>query len=193
MSAATSKGERRRGAILDIAEGILLESGHGELTMRAVAAAGNIRLGHLQYYFPNRADLVGAVLRRALDRSLQRLTPLLTEAESDGGAKDLVRLLLAEHDICSMRLYSELWALASRDETVAAAVREFYRAYQEQVAQVVRARRPELSADACAARARVFTAVLEGASLFRTGIAAEADAGSDAVLIDLAARLFDPA
>ncbi|WP_330232084.1 TetR/AcrR family transcriptional regulator [Nocardia sp. NBC_00508] len=189
-AARTTKGTQRRSDLLDIAERILTESGHGELTMRAVASAAEIRLGHLQYYFPNRGDLVTAVLNRSLEQSLQRLTPLLT---SNQPAADLIRTLLAEQDDPRLvRIYTEVWALAARDEPTADAVRGFYRTYQEQVMHVIRTRNPEVPEDVCRTNARLFTMLIEGAALFRSGIADHADPATDKALIATAAALLAP-
>ncbi|WP_040776413.1 TetR/AcrR family transcriptional regulator [Nocardia pneumoniae] len=189
-AAKTTKGTQRRSDLLDIAEQILIESGHGELTMRAVASAARIRLGHLQYYFPNRGDLITAVLNRALERSLQRLAPLLTASHP---VTDLIRMLLAEQDDPRLvRIYTEVWALSARDESIAEAVRGFYRVYQEQVTHVIRTRNPEVPEDLCRTNARIFTMLIEGSALFRSGIADHADAATDDALIATASALLAP-
>ncbi|MFE6926331.1 TetR/AcrR family transcriptional regulator [Nocardia sp. NPDC057663] len=191
--AGTDKGAQRRAQLLDIAEGILVRSGHAELTMRAVAAAAGVRLGHLQYYFRNHADLVAAVLDRTLQRSLRRLTPLLAATDTAVPAEELPRLLLAEqHDHDLVRIYAELWALAGRDDAVAAVVQSFYRTYEAHVAAVIRARHPELPELTCRVNARVFTILIEGASLFRSGIAATADDTTDLAIIATTTALLDP-
>ncbi len=190
-AARTTKGAQRRDELLDVAEALLIESGHGELTMRAVAAAAQVRLGHLQYYFPSRGELIIAVLNRTLDRTLRRLTPLLSSP--DQAASDLVRALLAEHDDPQLvRIYAEVWALAARDELIAEVVRDFYAIYQDRVAEVIRARNPEVSPEISRANARIFAMLIEGASLFRSGIAGSADRVTDEVLIVTAAGLLTP-
>ncbi|MFD8098445.1 TetR/AcrR family transcriptional regulator [Nocardia fluminea] len=192
-AAVTNKGAQRRAQLLDIAEGILVRSGHAELTMRAVANAAGVRLGHLQYYFPSHSDLVAAVLDRTMQRSLHRLAPLLAAADIAVPGEDLARLLLAEqHDPDLVRVYAELWALASRDDAVAAVVATFYRTYEAHVAAVIQARHPELSEPTCRVNARVFTILIEGASLFRSGIAATADDTTDRAIIATATALLDP-
>ncbi|MGW3660056.1 TetR/AcrR family transcriptional regulator [Streptomyces sp. NPDC005151] len=191
---ATTKGAQRRAALLDAAEKILFESGYGELTMRAVAATAQTRLGHVQYYFPCRTELIAAVLRRTLDRSLDRLAPLFADAAAHAppDTEGLIRQLLAEHDDPRIvRVYAELWALAGRDEAVAAVMRTFYSDYQDHVAGFLRARNPTLSDTVCQARARVFTVLIEGASLFRSGIAAHRTDEADAELINTATTLLD--
>ncbi|GAB2581329.1 hypothetical protein GCM10027168_12530 [Streptomyces capparidis] len=188
----TGKGTERRARLLDTAERILAESGHTALTMRAVATAAGVRLGHLQYYFPSRADLVAAVLARALDRSLQRLAPLLAPA-ADGAPspEPLVRRLLAEQDDPRLvRTFAEVWAMAGRDEAVAEAVHGFYRDYQARVAAFIRSRDPGLPEERCRARAAVFTMLVEGASLFRSGVTAHRHDTTDTELVAVAAALL---
>ncbi|GAA1408515.1 hypothetical protein GCM10009639_58320 [Kitasatospora putterlickiae] len=211
------KGAERRETLLDAAEGLLVAEGGPELTMRAVAAAAGVRLGHLQYYFPTHADLVAAVLERVLRRSAERLAPLLAPGAEGPGPEDpgprapgtegpgagaldaedpaaaLVAALLAEQeDVRLVRLFAEVWALAARDAGVAGAVRGFYDDYRDQVAAFLAQRRPGLPEDERRARAGVFVMLIEGASLFRSGVAAERAPATDAVLLRTALDLLGP-
>lgn len=226
--AGTGKGAQRRAALLDTAEELLVTAGSAELSMRAVAAAAGVRLGHLQYYFPSRADLVAAVLERVLTRTEQRLAPLLAPAPDGGGGDDgpgggsggggdggpgggsgrgpggeeagpdpavadarLVRALLADQDDPRLvRLFAEVWALAAGEESVAAVVRAFYRDYRDRVAAFVAARSPGLTPEECRARAQVFLMLVEGASLFRSGLAGERDPAADEELVRTARALL---
>ncbi|MEV7270260.1 TetR/AcrR family transcriptional regulator [Streptomyces bacillaris] len=187
-SAPGGKGERRRAALLDTAEALLVDVGSAELSMRAVASAAGIRLGHLQYYFPARADLVTALLERVLHRSEERLAPLLsgtgTTAYGADPADALVEALLADQDDPRLiRLFTELWALAAHDEAVAQAVRAFYAGYRDKVAAFLAGRAPELPEETCRARAQVFLMLIEGASLFRSGLAGERGTAVDEALV----------
>ncbi|MET8701261.1 TetR family transcriptional regulator [Kitasatospora sp. NPDC004723] len=204
----------RREALLDAAERVLVAEGGAELTMRAVAAAAGVRLGHLQYYFPTHADLVAAVLERVLRRSAERLAPLLapdTDSEADTDPIDtadtdpidtadtadtaaaVVAALLAEQeDRRLVRLFTEVWALAARDAAVAGAVRRFYDGYRERVAAFLGRRRPGLSEAERQARAGVFVMLIEGASLFRSGLAGERAPRTDATLVRTALDLLGP-
>ncbi|WP_433664841.1 TetR/AcrR family transcriptional regulator [Nocardia sp. CA-128927] len=187
----TDKGAQRRAELLDTAETILSESGHGELTMRAVATAAGVRVGHLQYYFPGRADLVAAVLERTLQRSLERLAPVFASSGQLLSAEELVRVLLAEQDDPRLvRVFTELWALAGHDDGVGAVLREFYQSYRSHVADGLRTGNPELPEDLRAARAEVFMILIEGASLFRSGIAGARSEATDTVLVATAAALL---
>ncbi|MFC5667711.1 TetR family transcriptional regulator [Kitasatospora misakiensis] len=193
------KGAERREALLDAAEEVLVAEGGPEWTMRAVAAAAGVRLGHLQYYFPTHAELVAAVLDRVLRRSAERLAPLLAaepdtpeDRAGDRAAQVVAALLAEQEDARLMRLFVEVWALAARDAAVAAAVRGFYGDYREQVAAFLARRRPELPEDVRRARAGVFVMLIEGSSLFRSGVAGGRDPGTDEALVRTALDLLGP-
>ncbi|MFF5207944.1 TetR/AcrR family transcriptional regulator [Streptosporangium sp. NPDC000396] len=191
---ATPKGSARRAAVLDAAEQVLAESGHAALSLRAVADAVGIRLGNLQYYFPTRADLIGALLDRVLKRSLEKIESLAGPAgeRTSPAPSEVIRALLAEHaDRRLVRLFVEVWALAAADEAVAEAVRGFYRAYAELVAGMIGQARPELPEQTRRARAEAFVALMEGASLLRSGIAGGPSTALDAELKRLARTLLD--
>ncbi|MEV0149425.1 MULTISPECIES: TetR/AcrR family transcriptional regulator [unclassified Nonomuraea] len=190
----TAKGDDRRRALLDAAEHILIDRGNARLSMRAVATTAGVRLGHLQYYFPARADLIQAVLARALERSLDRLTrttgaPAGTPLEGDPA--ELVTALLTEHaDPRLTRLFAEIWALAARDDAIAAVTRAFYRDYRDHVAAVIARADPGRPGDSHLAQAEVLVMLLEGASLFRSGITGDRSAATDTQLVQTALQLL---
>ncbi|AXE24102.1 TetR/AcrR family transcriptional regulator [Streptomyces globosus] len=181
-SRPTPKGRQRRTALLDAAERILASSGGSELTLRAVADEAGVRLGHLQYYFASRSALLSALLDRVLTSSLERVA-LLT-GRPDGNSVDaLLDGVLSDHDDPALvRLFTEVWAMAAHDPEAAAAVRAFYDQYATHVAGFLRDHAPMLSADAARRRAEVFVMLMEGASLFRSGVAGRRSAGTDAHL-----------
>ncbi|GAA3443459.1 TetR/AcrR family transcriptional regulator [Planomonospora venezuelensis] len=210
----TAKGGDRREKLLDVTEDILVTRGNAELSLRAVAAGAGVRLGHLQYYFPSRADLINAVLARVLERSLRQVSEITgPEAEGDPVRRHdpvrpvqdpveeddrpirdsvrPVRVLLMQHqDGRLVRLFTEIWAMAAHDEGVATAVRAFYRDYTGHVAEFVHRLAPGLPRQACRARAETFVMLVEGAALFRSGIASEASAETDAELLRTAVALL---
>lgn len=193
---STAKGSARRAALLDAAEATLVGGGHAALSLRAVADAAGVRLGHLQYYFPTRDSLLEAVLDRLLSRSLDRLTASVPGLGPDGGgaalpAERLIDLLLAEqNDPGLVRVFAELWALAARDEAVATAVRAFYRQYADLVAEQVRRARPDLPDDELRARAEAFIALIEGSALMRSGIAGTPSPATDTLISRTALALI---
>ncbi|MET8676611.1 TetR/AcrR family transcriptional regulator [Streptomyces sp. NPDC004647] len=199
----TRQGSIRRTSLLDAAEAVLVAKGNADASLRAIAGEAGVRVGHLQHYFPTRADLIKAVLERALDRSLERLAdttglritrddPSAIEThEGPANPADVVAVVLAEQeDPQLVRLYVEVWALAARDDDIAAVVREFYRKYVTHVETFVQQGRPDWSGEFCRARAETFVALVEGAALMRSGIAGSRSTAMDAQLAEHAVQLL---
>ncbi|MFJ3921473.1 TetR/AcrR family transcriptional regulator [Streptomyces sp. NPDC090022] len=181
-SKPTPKGRQRRTALLDAAGRILASSGGSELTLRAVADEAGVRLGHLQYYFPSRSALLSALLDRVLASSLERVA-LLTSRPDGNSVDALLDGVLTDHDDPALvRLFTEVWAMAAHDPEAAAAVRAFYDQYATHVADFLRDHAPALSPDTARRRAEVFVMLMEGASLFRSGVAGRRSAETDAHL-----------
>ncbi|MET4902902.1 TetR/AcrR family transcriptional regulator [Paenarthrobacter sp. CC6] len=175
-----SKGALRRAALLDAAEEVLVTKGNANAAMRDFAAAAGVRVGHLQHYFPTRADLIRAVLERSLERSLHRLNDvadvdLAPEAAGGLGMDESQRLLTAllrEHsDMADVRMHLEIWALAASDEAAAGALRGFYSRYAAHVQGLVRRGRPELPDQEANAVAAAIVSLFEGAAVTRSDIA----------------------
>lgn len=194
-----SKGALRKAALLDAAQQVLVTKGNANAAMRDFAAAAGVRIGHLQHYFPTRADLIRAVLERSLERSLQRLSE---EAGLDLGAgasgsltrEDSHRLLTAllhEHSALEdVKMHLEIWALASADQQAAAALRSFYGQYAAHVSSMVRRGRPELSEPELAGVAAAIVSLFEGAAVTRSDIAGLRTEYGDGSIISAAQSLI---
>lgn len=197
----TRRGSARRASLLDSAEAVLVAKGDAQASLRAIADEAGVRIGHLQHYFPTRAELIRAVLERALDRSLDRLATgarLGAPDDPSGGesagladpAAVVAHLLAEQDDVHLVRLFVQVWALAARDADIAEAVRDFYQKYVAHVQEFVQRRRPDWSADFCRARAETFVALIEGAALMRSEIAGIRSEALDVQLTDQAVRLL---
>ncbi|MFI6798276.1 TetR/AcrR family transcriptional regulator [Streptosporangium canum] len=66
-----TKGAKRQAELLDAAERVLTTRGNANAALRDFAAEAGVRIGHLQHYFPTRADLIWKSGRspRAMSRS----------------------------------------------------------------------------------------------------------------------------
>lgn len=193
-----AKGELRRVALLEAAERVLATSGNANASMRHFAAAANVRLGHLQHYFPTRADLMHAVLERALQRSLDQLREVSGVDIVGGDAQmsrseteQVVAALLHQYsDPATVRLYVEIWAMAASDEEVAAVLRGFYADYAGHVEHIVRRAQPQLAPKTRQAAANSIVAVLEGAAIVRSGFAGLRSDGTDEEILATIQRLL---
>ncbi|MBG6084392.1 TetR/AcrR family transcriptional regulator [Zhihengliuella flava] len=187
-----TKGELRRESLLDTAEHVLVTAGNANASMRSFAAAADVRMGHLQHYFPTRSDLMQAVLERFMRRSLasmRQATGIDLEQEDDAPltSADTQRiataLLEAQCEPTTARLYVEIWAMAASDESIATELRGFYASYAKHVRRVVERARPELSHDARDAKAHSIIALLEGAVISGAAFAGLRSAGTDTEII----------
>lgn len=182
-----TKGAIRAAALLDAAEQVLTTQGNANAAMRDFAAAAGVRVGHLQHYYPTRADLIRAVMARALTRSLDRLaavtdTPQTVSREE---SEQLIRILLGEQDDpATVRLYVEVWALSAADDEVSVVVRDFYSQYIAHVERIVACAQPDLDGTACTAAAQTIVSLLEGSAVLRSGIAGRKSENSDRALVD---------
>lgn len=175
-----TKGELRRISLLDAAEHVLVTSGNANATMRNIAAESNVRIGHLQHYFPTRSDLMQAVLERVLQRSLAWMSETTGIDLEVGGNAPISRVKTAQiigslmhqqNSPTTVRLYVEIWAMAASDAEIAAVLRDFYAHYAGYVEVIVNRAQPELEPEARQAKANSVVALLEGSAIVSAGFA----------------------
>ena len=168
-TAVLRKGRDRVQSILDAATAILIADGYAGFSARKVAARAGVRLGHLQYYFPTKQDVVRALLERDLARASASVAERIAAAATPAGRLDAVLdvILADQRDADTARFFWELWALAARDPAVASAMQSFYRGYWKTVVAALLDVEPGLGRPRAERRAALLIAMLEGLSLFR--------------------------
>ncbi|MGK9149418.1 TetR family transcriptional regulator [Plantibacter flavus] len=179
---AVGKGDLRRAELLDAAEAVLTTQGNAAAAMRDFAAAAGVRLGHLQHYYPTRADLLQAVLERTLDRSLGHLEAVAQRAIGgpEGTAVPLQRedtsrmvaaLLQAQGETHAVRLAVEIWAIAAGDARIAEVLRSFYERYAHLAGDLVGQARPRVEPARRAGIAAALVTLVEGSSVVGSDLA----------------------
>lgn len=104
----------RKIEILQIAINIIATEGYGQLTMRALARASNIKLGALQSHFPNREALLRALTDYVLSEYLQSLR-VLEELEGALSIYDVARWYLSDSagsEVKADWLWHQLFAMS---------------------------------------------------------------------------------
>ena len=164
------KGRARADALLDHATALLIADGYAELSIRKIAARAGVRLGHLQYYFPTKEDVVRALLERYLERATRALERRADLAADPARRLDAVldAILADQRDADHCRFFWELWALAARDPEVAEAMQHFYRSYWRTIVATLMEVQPALGRPRAERRAALLISMLEGLSLFRS-------------------------
>ncbi|WP_406239244.1 TetR family transcriptional regulator C-terminal domain-containing protein [Nocardia sp. NBC_01009] len=98
---------------------------------------------------------------------------------------------LIQHDDGPLvRLFIEIWAIAAAEPTIRDVVTTFYAEYTHQVAEFIRHHQPESDPATARARAETFVALMEGATLMRSGIAAHRSPATDDIIRTAAVTLL---
>src|SRR5262245_43193294 len=170
--ATTERGASTRERIIVAARAVAVKHGLADWTLRRVAAHSGISLGNLQFHFASRDALLCAVLRAELESGREFVLRTI-EGAADPVEAAIDAFLALQHQRGAARLFFSLWAAATTSPGVRSALHAFYAEWLA-----------ELAANAPEARERawLFIALMEGASLFRCGIAGKLDAARELAL-----------
>lgn len=149
-------GELTREAALKEARRIFIDGGDTALSMRQVAQACEISLGHLQHFFPTRSTLVAAMLQRTVDDYIKAYLRFLTTLEFDalGRLTMVLRYLIEDsRNPDTSSFFIELWSLARRDPVARDILQTTYRRNCTALSPLLAAVRTDLTAE----RVRVLT------------------------------------
>jgi AcrR family transcriptional regulator len=153
----------RRAEILAAAERLLVEQGAAFLTMRAVALAAGVSLGHLQHYFAHRDGLLLGLAQLWADRFRagfgRRLGPKPSPQDLMNAFADEV-LAEVETPEGSLGIW-EFWIAAARDAETARIANGLYRPIYQAFAEALAAAG---IADA-PMRARLIVGMVEGTTM----------------------------
>lgn len=161
-----SKGAQRRADVLRTARSHLIERGYDAFSMREIAADLGTKLGHIQYYFPTRHDLLEALVRDEFSMNLAEIEKVARaappgHAQLERAVRALVGLWLAE----GARVYVVMPFLALHDSRFRALNTEINEVFYNVVAELLAAVNPALQKRERNSRARLITAILDGGLL----------------------------
>src|SRR5262245_56552927 len=134
----TPRGQARREQILKGASDHLLDAGHAGFSVRGVAARAGVTLSHVQYYFPDPADIIAALLDKFVDQYSREFSARFRA----GGDAAGVRLMRALDWLLNDEVYRrectifmlEVASFATRNAKIAAALERYYAVYLEAMA-----------------------------------------------------------
>lgn len=159
------KGAATRARILDSARTMLVQTGYDGVVMRSVAAQAKMTLGNLQHYFPTREALLAAVVQAEADSDLedlrrQRAGTDTPERVFRASVQTLIRKWRGE----SGKILALLGFLALHLPHFRVMYRHVYEQFYDELAQTIGALVPGLDRRECLRRARLVTALLDGAA-----------------------------
>ena len=115
----TVRQRTRKDEILTAARRILIEEGHHRLTLRNVAENVGIKLASLQYHFPNKRELLTALMDSGNETYQGLVASLLSDldlsAEDEAVSGMLERVFEEYQDERSLNFHEQMWALSVRD------------------------------------------------------------------------------
>ncbi|MEM8747883.1 MAG: TetR/AcrR family transcriptional regulator [Actinomycetota bacterium] len=162
----SAKGATTRTRILAETRRVLVDEGYDAVVLRSVAESVGIQLGNLQYYFPTRDDLLLAVMTAEAATDIDDIRAV---AASAGPPLDVLTQVV-DHLVTKWRSDSgtvgaTLGFLRMHKPDVEAAYRTVYAAFYEEIEQVIERAVPGLPREVCRLRARLLTALIDGAAM----------------------------
>jgi len=155
--------------ILEAALDILINEGIRALTLRRIAAACQLRVGNVTYYFATKDELLRAVLDVVVDGYTEAVRDLRkrTDEPAEQRMALLIRILLEDiQSQATTNLFPELWALANRDRFVADCLNDIYRRGREVLLDLIAELNPGLDDTEREMVAVFVQASIEGMTLF---------------------------
>jgi AcrR family transcriptional regulator len=174
----TPRGAARRDQILKAASDLLLDEGYAGFSVRGVAARAGVRLSHVQYYFPDPADIIAALLDRFVEQySREVIARFRTGADAAG-----LRLIRALEWLLNDEAYRrdcaifmmEVASAAVRNPKIAAALRRYYAVYLEAMATILWELNPKLTPGQRRQRGAQCIALIEGIAMTRQPLGRDA-------------------
>ena len=165
-----TKPEGRKAEIVMAAAALLEEQGEAGLSLREVAKVVGMKLASLQYHFPNKAELMTAILNHIMDAYLSEIEAAVAHAGSDPveQLKSAARALsgLGETEADDGRLEIHLWSMALTDPLVRKTMDECHKHYIDKIASMIVAANSAIDSEEAQKRAVLIASLQEGSMLF---------------------------
>lgn len=153
--------------ILEAARQLIAEGGYHNFSMRGVAQKSEIHLKSLQYYFRTKQEMLTSVVNYTIEKYYFDTYDKMFAEKRAITPRERFELML-DHlladlsDPFTARLFPELWALASHDDDVAAALDLFYVRHIASIEKMVGVLNPKLPSDMALHRAALAAMMIEG-------------------------------
>jgi AcrR family transcriptional regulator len=164
-----ARGRDGHEQILRAALGLLVEHGYRAMSMRRVAAACNMKLGNLTYYFGTKEDLVRELLDAVISSYQIEFDAIVHEVGVSPEDRLTEICILILEDIGTKkttRIFPELWALSNHDPFVLERVQDLYARARVVLNDVIAEINPALPEDERQALALFISGSMEGLTMF---------------------------
>lgn len=162
---ATGKGNARALEILEQAKNILVEDGFAELSFRTIAKQAGITVGNVTYYFPNKERLMEELATYIFDRwdaSYRKHLPVELTDRTEIFDYTIRFMIEQNKRPRTNALLQEIWAIASRSDTVMRMLDVFYTRMRQWIEEMLADINPSLPVRVRRIRAALITSQIEG-------------------------------
>jgi len=166
MKQLTRKGTSTHDRILNETLSLLQEQWYDGVSLREVAKRSGIKLGNLQYYFATREALFYALVERQAAQDNEAIATLLSESESAEAALNvIIRDLFNRWRRNDGAVYIVLQLLRGSAAQFADLYRTVYEQHYQSLEPVLAQLNQGLSKAESAFRAKLITALIDGATM----------------------------
>lgn len=155
--------------ILNSAKSILIEEGYSKLSMRKVSVRAQISVGNLQYYYPNKNDLLKDLLDHSIDEFMQEFERLRLDVNDDPELHliSIIKFIVLDlGNPNTTKFYPELWALANHDDYADTLMDQVYARVRCPLENCITRLNPALSPAQVQKVALFISASMEGMTMF---------------------------
>ena len=162
--------EGRKAEIVLAAAALLEEHGEAGLSLREVAKVVGMKLASLQYHFPNKAELMTAILNHIMEAYLVEIDAAVASAGTDPveQLKSAARILsgLGQTEASDGRLEIHLWSMALTNPSVRKTMNACHKYYIDKMAGMIVAANSAVDSQEARRRAVLIASLQEGSLLF---------------------------
>lgn len=164
-----ARGQESIEQILLATQKILIDEGYKAISLRKIAAACDMKVGNVTYYFPTKDQLI----QETLDATMVAYSAAFAEIydnttmSPEEKLTELITFVLEDIQTRkTTRLFPELWALANNDPFVADLVEHVYEIERSSIRGVVEQLNPALDPEEVQTVAIFISASMEGTTMF---------------------------
>jgi len=164
-TATRQRGKVQVRKILKEARSLLIHAGYAGLTIRKVARNLDISLGNLTYYFPNKEDLLRALIGNMLDDYHEALLKEQKRFPDDPHGRFLayIEFLIADCERPDTRaFFFQIWGLATHSDLVYELREQIYAVFRTDVVALIAPLKPDASSAEVNTLAAMLIAMIEG-------------------------------
>ena len=153
------KGQKQRLAIISIATRVIATEGIDSLVLRQIATQADMELGNLQYYFPTRDDLLEAIVRSVFEEDVSTISNTGVDHDLEKSFSELLDLWVSGSGL----IYGLIFAATHGSPRFSQLKAEVFGEFFDYLSALIKEKNPSLPESERQNRARLTTALLDGA------------------------------